>query len=130
MSVHYCQCQLQGISQNAAAWWSNYVEYLPISKISIVIVFVSLQLLSVSSSKHQRDSTGSDEEESHVFVLLEHTMTAIEKFLTRKRKKLKPSTATSCNTAPLEVINEHPVLMSTLALLLHSNPQLFSERYI
>ena len=94
------------------------------------VLFVSLQLLSVSSSKHQRDSTGSKEEESHVFGLLEHTMTAIEKFLARKRKKLKPSAATSCNTAPLEVVNEHPVLMSTLALLLHNNPQLISERYI
>ena len=55
-------------------------------------------------------------------------MTAIEKFLARKRKKLKPSAATSYNTAPLEVVNEHPVLMSTLALLLHNNPQLISER--
>ena len=95
-----------------------------------IMLAVSLQLLSVASSKRQRDSAASEEEELHVSVLLEHTMAAVEKFLPRKRKKLKPSSATSCNTAPLEVIHEHPVLMSTLALLLHNNPQLVSERYI
>ena len=58
-------------------------------------------------------------------VLLEHTVTTIEKLLARKRKK-KPSAA---NTASLEVVHEHPILVSTLALLLHHSPQLLSERY-
>ena len=84
---------------------------------------VHLQLLSASSSKHQEGGTGS--EYSHFAALLEHTVVAIEKLLARKRKK-KPLAA---STAPLEVIHEHPVLISALALLLHHSPQLASERY-
>ena len=52
-------------------------------------------------------------------------MAAVEKLLARKRRK-KPSAA---NIAPLEVIHEHPALISALALLLHHSPQLASERY-
>ena len=53
-------------------------------------------------------------------------MAAIEKFLVTRKRKNKPLAA---NTAPLEVIHEHPVLVSTLALLLRHCPQLVSERY-
>ena len=79
------------------------------------------QLLS-SSSKHHGD--GTDSEKSSLSVLLEHTVAAMEKFM---RKRKKPVTTDS--TTPLEVVHEHPVLISTLALLLHQNPQLVSARY-
>ena len=75
-----------------------------------------------SGLKHQGDSTGS--QKSHLSVLLEHTVAAIERFVARKRKK-KPSAA---STASLQVAQEHPVLVSTLALLLHHRPQLVSKR--
>lgn len=88
-----------------------------------MLSYVCLQLLLESGSKHQGDSTSS--EDSHLAALLEHTVAAVEKLLARKRRK-KPSAA---NIAPLEVIREHPVLISALALLLHHSPQLASERY-
>ena len=88
-----------------------------------LVVFVGFFLLQLASSgpKYQTGDTG-----SHLSSLLEHVVAAMEKFIARKRKK-KPSTD---DTAPLEVVLEHPVLVSTLALLLHHNPQLVSTRYV
>ena len=83
--------------------------------------FQSFQQLLATGHGGSTDSEG-----SHLSAaVLEHTVAAIEKFITRKRRK-KP---TSPNSAPLEVVQEHPVLVSTLLLLLHCSPELVTARY-
>ena len=67
-----------------------------------------------------------DKADSKMADLLEHTVTAIEKFIARKKRKKQLSSA----IAPLEVVQEHPTLVSTLALLLHHRPGLVSARYL
>ena len=49
-------------------------------------------------------------------------MDAMEKFVARIKRKKKTS------SVPLEVVQEHPILVSTLALLLLHSPQLISTR--
>ena len=79
-----------------------------------------LQLLSSSSKSHGTDS--GSESEVYPSLLLEHIVDTIEKLVAKKKRK-KMSSSIS-----LEVVQEHPVLVSTLALLLLHSPQLVSTR--
>ena len=80
------------------------------------------QMLS-SGSKHQGDGTDS---ESTLSAMLECVLSAIEKYIAKKRKK-KPSETSG---TPLELVHQHPVLVSTLALVLHQRPELVSARCV
>lgn len=115
------------LPMSAARRVCNPDDLLPLhNNLSCIYMYMYLELflqMLSSGSKHQGDGTDS---ESTLSAILECTLSAIEMFIAKKRKK-KPSATSG---SPLEVVHQHPVLVSTLALVLHQRPELVSARCV